>query len=251
MLTITIITVTYNSASTLATAIDSVLAQDYPHIEYIIVDGASNDGTADLVHSYGARIATFVSEPDKGIYNAMNKGIALAKGDYVGFLHADDMLASPNIVSQIAQMAQKGQPDAVYGDLEYVAKQQTGQTIRYWKSCPFEASLLKKGWMPPHPTLYVRKDRYEGIGGFDESFRIAADYDFILRLFSRPDIQSMYLGEVIVKMRVGGASNKSLKNIVKKSTEDLRALKKNHVGGLWALAYKNVSKVGQFVAKRK
>lgn len=245
-----IITATYNSAATLPTAIESVLGQTYPHIEYIVVDGASTDGTQAIVQAYGTRIARFVSEPDGGIYPALNKGIAMATGDYVGFLHADDLLASPTIIAQMAQLATDHASDMVYGDLEYVGKENLNQTIRYWKSTPFEASLLKKGWMPPHPTLYVKRDWYQQIGGFDETFRIAADYDFVLRLFSQPEIHADYLNEVIVKMRVGGASNKSIKNIVRKSTEDLRAMRKNQLGGVMTLFRKNVSKLGQFFAKK-
>ncbi|MFT3738834.1 MAG: glycosyltransferase family 2 protein [Breznakibacter sp.] len=251
MTTISIITVTYNSAHTLSAAIESVLGQTYPHIEYIVVDGASKDGTVELVRSYGTRIANHVSEPDNGIYHAMNKGISMATGDYVGFLHADDLLASPLVVEKMVGRIEKSQCDALYGDLEYVSKNNPDNVVRYWKSCDFSPALLKNGWMPPHPTVYIRKEIYKEIGGFNESFRIAADYDFILRLFSRYGNHTAYLDQTIVKMRVGGASNRSIANIIKKSQEDYKAMRNNRIGGIGTLLVKNFSKLGQFVRRER
>lgn len=247
---ISIITVTYQSEGTLGTAIESVLGQTYANIEYIIVDGASKDNTADLVKSYGNGIAQFVSEPDHGIYNAMNKGLGMATGDVIGFLHADDILASPHTIEEIAQTFEKSEIGAVYGDLEYIDKSNTQKVIRYWKSQAFELPLLRKGWMPPHPTLYIKKEWIDKTGQFNEKYRIAADYDYILRLFKSPSLIVAYIPHTIVKMRVGGASNQSLRNIYLKSKEDYLALRRNKIGGWVTLLFKNLSKIEQFV-KRK
>lgn len=251
MLKITIITVTYNSANTLNSAIESVLGQTYPNIEYIVVDGASKDGTAQLVKSYGDRIAQFISEPDSGIYNAMNKGLQLAKGDYIGFLHADDVLASPTIVADMVASIELSHPDVVYGNLEYVAKDDLNKTIRYWETDVFTPKRLKHGWMPPHPTVYIKNTIYRSLIGYDESFRIAADYELMLRLFTIPNLKTLNLRKTMVKMRVGGASNRSLRNLWLKSKEDMRAMKKNKMGGYPTLFFKMTSKVTQFVRRPK
>jgi glycosyltransferase len=251
MTTISIITVTYNSASTLSTAIESVIGQTYPHIEYIVVDGKSSDQTAELVASYGTKISKFISEPDSGIYNAMNKGLKLATGDYIGFLHADDILATPTIVEQMVHMIDAEHPDVLYGNLAYVAKDNINQTIRFWETQDFEPRLLKQGWMPPHPTLYVKNRLYQQLKGYNETYRIAADYELILRLFTIPQLKCTNLKTVMVKMRVGGASNKSVKNLLQKSSEDLRAMRTNNVGGAFTLIYKNLSKIPQFFKRSK
>lgn len=243
---ISIITVCYQSGATLRQAIESVLSQQDADIEYIVVDGGSTDGTVAMLEGYGASISKWVSEPDKGIYDAMNKGLLMATGDLVGFLHADDLLAHPRIIAQMAQAADELKADVVYGDLVYVQKENPHQVVRYWQSCAFEPKLLKRGWMPPHPTVYVRRHLYDTMGLFDLRFRIAADYDLMLRLFRAPGLKTVYLPQVMVRMRVGGASNRSLKNIIRKSKEDYQALRKNHVGGIVALMVKNLSKVGQF-----
>jgi glycosyltransferase involved in cell wall biosynthesis len=249
MLKITIITVTYNSANTLNTAIESVLGQTYPNIEYIVVDGASKDGTAQLVKSYGDRIAKFVSEPDTGIYNAMNKGLKMATGNYIGYLHADDVLSSPTIVAEMVASIEANHPDVVYGNLEYVAKDNLNKTIRYWKTDDFTPQRLKHGWMPPHPTVYINNDIYRRLMGYDESFKIAADYELMLRLFTIPNLKTVNLQQTMVKMRMGGASNRSLRNLWLKSNEDIRAMKKNNTGGYATLIVKMASKLTQFVRR--
>jgi glycosyltransferase len=248
-LKISIITSVYNNRATVAEAVESVLSQTYGNIEYIVVDGASTDGTVDVIERYADRITTFVSEPDKGIYDGLNKGIGLATGDVVGFLHSDDLFADESVVEKIARAFEESEAESIYGDLIYVAKEDTGRVVRYWKSGAFAYDKLKRGWMPPHPTFYVRREVYGRYGGFDTSFRIAADYDTVLRFLGREKITTHYLPEVLVKMRVGGASNKSLANLVRKSGEDLRAMKKNGVGHLGSLLAKNVSKVPQFFRK--
>lgn len=242
---ISIITVAYNSGATIADTLRSVAAQSHPDIEHIVIDGRSKDDTLAIVRAHGARVAKLVSEPDDGIYDAMNKGLALASGDFVGFLNADDMLATPGVAASIVAAAA---PDigAVCGDLVYVRKDTSNAVVRYWRCGSFSQSSLRFGWMPPHPTLYVRRSLLADLGGFDTRLRIAADYDFILRCLSRPGMRVAYVPKVLVKMRLGGASNRSLKAMLRKSREDLVALRQNKVGGLFALLCKNARKLPQF-----
>lgn len=187
-----------------------------------------------------------VSERDGGIYDALNKGIERASGDVIGFLHADDMYAHRDVLSHVAAAFSNPAVGAVYGDLQYVRQGDVSHIVRHWQSAAFNKRRLAQGWMPPHPTLYVRREWYQRIGGFDTSYRIAADYYSILQLFSQPDLNPVYLPEVMIKMRLGGASNKSLSNILRKSREDLRALQQSGAGGLGTLVRKNMSKIGQF-----
>lgn len=243
---ISVITAVYNAKETVADAIDSVLSQSHDDVELVVIDGASKDGTREVLEKYGERLSVFISEPDDGIYDALNKGIAHASGDVVGFLHADDLFADSNVLSKISHAFEASQADAIYGDLVYVNKSEPDKVIRYWKSGDFSIHKLKEGWMPPHPTFYVRKEFYERLGSFDTSFHIAADYDCMLRMLGQPGFKCAYIPEVLVRMRVGGQSNRSLKNIILKSKEDYRALKKNGVGGLSTLFIKNIRKVPQF-----
>lgn len=247
-LTISVITATWNCADTVRDCIHSVESQTYPHVEHTIIDGASTDGTVDLLRVNQHRFTQWVSEPDKGIYDALNKGIARSTGNVVGFLHADDIYASVDVLAHIAAAFADPSVCAVYGDLQYVRKENMSHVVRHWQSSPYSRSKLEWGWMPPHPTLYVRREWYERIGGFDTDYRIAADYFSMLQLFSQPDFSAVYLPEVLVKMRLGGASNRSLKNIIRKSREDLDALRRSGVGGIGALAWKNFSKLRQFSA---
>jgi len=247
---ISLITVVLNNAETLKTTLDSVLGQTYGEIEYIVVDGVSSDGSLDIISQYRHHITTFISEPDKGLYDALNKGIGLASGDVVGFIHADDFYASEHVIASVAEAFEKTGADAVYGDLVYVHKDNTDKVIRYWKSSPFHPAKLKRGWMPPHPTFFVKRERYQKHGLFDTSFRIAADYDLMLRLLGQHRISAVYVPEVFVRMRLGGVSNRSLKNVLRKMKEDLRAMRKNEVGGFFTLFLKNTSKLGQFFLRR-
>jgi glycosyltransferase involved in cell wall biosynthesis len=250
-----IITICYNSANTIRSAIESVLSQDYSNIEYIIIDGASTDGTAELVKSYGDKINKFVSEPDKGLYDALNKGINLATGDVIGFVNADDLLAGDNVISDIAMGFDKTAVDGLYGDLEYVAKDNTAKVIRYWQSGNFKYSSLRLGWMPPHPTLYLKRSVYQRArlddgGYFDTSFKIAADYDFMMRVLGKLKVDVTYLPQVLVKMRLGGKSNKNISNIIQKSREDLTAMRRNGIGGFGTLISKNFRKLPQFIMRK-
>lgn len=248
-ITISIVTATWNCASTLPDCLASVARQSCTNREHVIVDGASTDGTIAVIEQHMAQIATFKSERDKGIYDALNKGIQLATGDVVGFLHADDLYASDDTLSKIARSFEDPTVCAVFGDLEYVRQQDTTKVIRRWQSKPFNQRDLGWGWMPAHPTLYVRRDWYSKIGGFDISYRIAADYLSILKLFTQPEFKTVYIPEVLVTMRMGGASNKSIQAMIKKSKEDWLALRScgfSVPSALRAIAWKNLSKLSQF-----
>ena len=247
---VSIITAVYNSEKTIDTCMQSVLNQTYPDIEYIIVDGGSNSETLGKLNAAAEKYPNIKlsSEPDKGIYDALNKGVVKATGDIVGFVHSDDFLADTTIIASIVEAFKTQSVDGVYGDLHYVALENTNKVIRNWISQPFSYKLLKSGWMPAHPTLYLKKNVYSKYGKFDLNFKIAADYDFILRIFKQTDLNFFYLPKTIVKMRVGGASNKSLKNIVQKSKEDYRAIKTNRTGNWLTIFLKNISKIKQFRA---
>jgi len=248
---ISIITACYNNAETIRDTLNSVSQQTYADIEYIIIDGASADGTLEILKSYNNSISKLVSEPDNGIYDALNKGLALASGDVVGFLHADDVYTNSDVLADVAACFKTSETDTLYGDLVYVSKDDTSKIVRLWESGVFNFSELKKGWMPPHPTFFVKRNIYEGLGNFDTSFRIAADYDLVLRFLFSHKVSTHYLPKVLIKMRTGGASNKSLSNILKKSKEDLRALRKNNVGGLGVLIFKNIRKIPQFFRRKR
>jgi len=245
---ISIITITYNSAKTVQRALESVQSQTYKDIEHIIVDGASTDGTKELIEAYAKQHSNvrWISEKDKGIYNAINKGIALATGDIIGFLHSDDILYSADSIGQIAAAFEDKNVDVVYGDLQYCSG---GKVVRRWKSNDFNPRALKYGWMPPHPTVYVRREVYQQVGEYDEWFHISADYDMMLRIFTA-GYKSKYIPEVLVSMETGGASNKNTKARLSKTQEDYIVLKKNHVGaGYLTVACKQLRKLRQFLRK--
>jgi glycosyltransferase involved in cell wall biosynthesis len=224
-------------------------------VEHILVDGASNDGTRELIDaestSPGTQLSHWVSEPDDGIYHALNKGLAAATGDIVGFLSGDDVLAGPSVLRRVAECFRDPKVVACYGDLVYVKRTDPNRIVRHWRAGEFIPKLLAAGWMPPHPTLYVRRSWYDDNGAFDTRYRIAADYDLMLRLLKSPGGQVVYLPEVLVRMRLGGASNGSLRGVLRKSIEDYRALRSNQVGGVGALVWKNLSKVPQFFQRPK
>lgn len=246
---ISIVTATWNCAETITDCLTSVALQTLDYKEHIIIDGLSTDGTIDVIERHAEQVAIFKSAPDKGIYDALNKGIQLASGDVVGFLHADDFYATKNLLFKVAIAFQDMTVCAVYGDLEYVRKNDTTKVVRRWKSKSFKKSDLALGWMPAHPTLFVRREWYERIGGFDESYHISADYLSILQLFNQPGFKAVYIPEVFVKMRLGGASNKSLKALVRKTLEDWRALRScgfSLAGAARGIFWKNLTKVRQF-----
>lgn len=244
---ISVITAVYNRVATIGDALDSVRAQTWPDVQHVVIDGASTDGTLEILQARRNEIAVMVSEPDKGIYDALNKGIARATGDVIGLMHSDDLYADEHVLTDVAVEFADPTIDAVYGDLYYVAQGDTSRVIRRWRSGEYTPALLSRGWMPPHPTLYLRRQVIEQWGAFDTSFRIAADYDAILRYFGQGKVRSAYVPRVLVKMRVGGESNRSIDRILRKSREDYRALKKNSAGGIATLVWKNVSKIGQLL----
>ncbi len=246
---VTIITACFNNEATIAQTLQSLANQSYKNIEHIIIDGASTDRSLDIIQSHISHLTShisikIISEPDNGIYDALNKGIQLATGDMVGFLHADDLFYSNTVIETIADAFQRQPCDGVYGNLQYVSKDNTDKVIRNWVSNEFTLKKLKHGWMPPHPTLYLKKAVYSKFGLFDVTFHIAADYDFMLRIFSG-GISACFVPTYLVKMRVGGKSN-AVKNLINKMKEDVKALRKNNVGGFYSLFLKNVSKVPQF-----
>ena len=243
---VSIITSVYNNKKTIEDAIKSLLSQDYKDIEYIIVDGASNDGTLNIINRYENRVSKIVSQKDSGIYDGLNRGIELATGDIIGFLHSDDIYANKHIISKVVNTFEKNNTSSIYADLVYVEKNNIHKIVRYWKSGEYSLNKLSAGWMPPHPTFFVKRECYEKYGKFDLSFKISADYDFMLRVLGKYKISTAYLPEVVYKMRVGGESNRSLKNILKKSKEDKKALKNNSIGGVHTLIRKNISKIPQF-----
>ncbi|MBJ7879151.1 glycosyltransferase family 2 protein [Gelidibacter salicanalis] len=249
---ISIITATYNSAKTLELCMDSVLQQTYSNIEYIIVDGGSTDETLNLIKLKSDNHPNIIysSEPDKGIYDALNKGISKATGDVIGFVHSDDFLADPAVIATIATAFNEAAIDGVYGNLHYVQFDDPEKIVRNWTSQPFAPKLLKRGWMPAHPTLFLTKKVYDTHGQFNLNYTIAADYDFILRIFKHDQYSFKYLPHTIMKMRVGGASNRSLTNLVHKTKEDYKAAKTNKINfPVLVILQKNLSKIPQWLVK--
>jgi len=245
-LTISIITAVYNRAETIGHALASVQGQTWPYVEHVVIDGASNDGTVAVLDAQRDRIAVLISEPDSGIYDALNKGLLRASGDIVGLMHSDDFYSNERVLERVAQAFADPAVDGVYGDLDYVSKDDPSRIIRHWQSGSYDRRRLAWGWMPPHPTLFLRRSVVKKWGGYDTSFQIAADYDAMLRYLGRGGISLEYIPEVLVKMRLGGESNRSWPQIVRKSREDYQALRKNQVGGLGTLVWKNLRKLPQF-----
>jgi len=222
---ISIITVCKNSIETICECIDSVISQNYTNIEYIVIDGGSTDGTVDIIKGHDTVISKWISEEDNGVYFAMNKGISLASGDIIGFLNSDDLYASPDILRIVASTFENYSIDSCYGDLEYVSKNNTDKIVRYWKSGDINYELFKSGWHPPHPTFFVRKSIYEKFKAFDTKYKIGADYALMLKLLLKHRIKTKYIPEVMVKMRVGGDSNRRFINILRANIECYRAWK--------------------------
>jgi glycosyltransferase involved in cell wall biosynthesis len=229
-LKLSIVTVVYNGAKTLEATINSVIQQTYHDIEYIIIDGGSNDGTLDIIKKYQMHFAKVLSEKDRGVYDAMNKGINLATGDYIGLLNADDVYVDKNVIDLVARQLEAAErPDACYADLTYVKADDINITVRYWKSGPFYKKNLKNGWIPPHPTFFVRREIYEKYGVFDLAFKLAADYELMTRFISKNGIGLTYIPDVIVKMRLGGMTNRNITNICSQNMEILKAAKLNGI----------------------
>lgn len=243
---ISIVTAVLNRKDTIGSAINSLFEQTYGDFELLVQDGGSTDGTLDEIHRCADDRCRLVSEPDAGIYDAINKGIARATGDVIGLLHSDDVFGSTDVLAKVRDALNDASVQGTYGDLEYVSAADLGRVIRHWRAGKYEPRKLVRGWMPPHPTLFLRRDVLDQWGAYDTRYEIAADYDAILRWLGRGRVSLAYIPEVLVKMRVGGESNRSLSRIYRKSLEDYRALRSNEVGGLGTLILKNTSKLNQF-----
>ena len=226
---ISIITPVYNKQETICDAIESVLLQKHTDWEYIVIDGGSTDGTVEAIKSYGEKIGIVVSEQDRGIYDAMNKGIALAQGDIIGILNADDFYADSLVFKNIVNEFSSKDIDAVFGDLDYVSSRDISKIVRKWHSSDYIPGSFSKGWHPPHPTFFVKKDIYHRYGNFDESFHLSADFELMLRFFEVHHISTSYISHVLVKMRTGGASNRSIRRILEEHKYIHRAFKKHNI----------------------
>lgn len=245
---ISLITSAYNSASTIRETLASVRMQKHVNLEYIVVDGDSSDATMEIVSEFDDIVSCSISEPDNGIYDALNKGLSLATGDAIGFLHSDDMFAHELVLKTVADAFTNSGADAVYGDLDYVRREDPSRVHRKWRSKPFQASLFAQGWMPAHPTFYLKREHYEMYGGYDTSFRQSADYELMLRMLLTHELKAEYIPNVLIKMRTGGASNVSLSNRWKANQEDARAWEKNGKKmGLLTRIKKPLSKIVQFL----
>ena len=227
MLKISIVTVCYNSATTIGGTINSVANQTYTNKEHIIVDGASKDATMQIVRA-SPSVNHYVTEPDNGIYDAMNKGIAMVTGDIVGTLNADDFYVDDCVLEDVARAFSDPEVDACYSDLVYVAQNDTNRIVRYWRSRPFQLGLFKRGWMPAHPTFFVRKQVYEELGSYDLDYKLGSDFELTMRFLEIYRIKAVYIPRVMIKMRLGGATNKSIANVIKGNFEAYHACKKNH-----------------------
>jgi len=226
---VSIITIAYNAAETIEETIRSVISQDYHDIEYILIDGASQDNTLEIAQQYVSGIAKIISEPDEGIYDAMNKGVRNATGDLIGILNADDVFAHREVISRVVETMKAGNTDACYADLKYVSRENPGKVVRYWKSGQYVKSAFLNGWMPPHPTFFLKKELYFKYGVYRTALRSSADYELMLRMLYKFDVKTSYLPEVVVHMKLGGQSNVSLRNRLRANNEDRLAWKLNEL----------------------
>lgn len=226
---ISIITVNFNNVRYLEDTINSVLDQTYKDVEYILIDGKSTDGSHEIIEKYIHDIDCYISEPDEGVYDAMNKGINNATGDIIGFLNSDDIFIDSYVLSMIANIFAENPIDSLYANLYYVDSIDTNKIIRKWRSSSFVQGAFRKGWHPPHPTFYVRRKIYEKYGNFDKLLDISADFELMLRFLEKHQISTYFLDEYIVKMRLGGESNKSISNILKGNKNTIKAFRKNGI----------------------
>ena len=245
---VSLITVVYNGEKYLADCIESVIGQTYSDLEYIVIDGASTDSTLSIIEKYRANISQFVSGKDKGMYDALNKGIDMATGEIIGILNADDMLASSDVIGNIVAQFEKYDADGVYGNLNYIDPHRDNAIVRKWVSKPFTANDIKMGWMPAHPTLYLKKELFKKFGYYSLDFGTAADYELMLRFLYQYQVKAVFLDQLIVNMRIGGMSNASMKHRYHALVNDLKALKANRLPfPLFTLLLKKISKLKQFL----
>ncbi|MBU3623198.1 glycosyltransferase family 2 protein [Polynucleobacter sp. AP-Latsch-80-C2] len=226
---VSIITVCYNSAKTLEHTIQSVLGQDYPQIEYIVIDGASKDGTLEIIQKHQSTISKWISESDRGMYDAMNKGIAMASGDVIGILNSDDVYMNNHVVSDLISKMKKDHADVVFADLILVDENQPEKILRYYDSGQFYPNRFQYGWMPAHPTVFVKKHIYDEVGLFKTDYQIAADYEMLIRILAVKKASYTYLPKPVVRMRAGGASTAGLSRNWILNTEIVRACKENGI----------------------
>lgn len=246
---VSIITACYNSGATIKDTLDSVAMQDYTDVEHIIVDGASSDNTLAIVRNY-PHVQHIISEKDDGIYDAMNKGLSIASGQVIGILNSDDVYNNANVISKVMNEFTIQSADVVYADLQYVQYNDLGKVTRTWHSGAYSKRKFYFGWMPPHPTLFLKKAIYDGVGNFDCSLRSAADYEFMLRIFLKNDFHVRYIPEVIVKMRTGGMSNATLTNRLRANREDREAWRINKIRPyFFTIPFKPLRKILQFLIK--
>lgn len=246
---ISIVTVVYNNPL-VSEALDSILAQRLDpgdELELVVIDGGSSDRTIDILNSYKTRLDVCLSERDAGIYDGMNKGLERASGDIIGTLNSDDLYQDGQVLAKVLKSFRESSAQVVYGDLVYVRKDNPAKVVRYWKSRPYEDGLFEKGWMPAHPTFFVRKEVYQLHGRFDLNYSLAADFELTMRFLAKARVAFQYVPEVFVRMRLGGATNNSLKNILKANLESQRACRKNGlVVTPWFMFQKVLSRVPQF-----
>ncbi|NNC82980.1 MAG: glycosyltransferase [Flavobacteriales bacterium] len=243
---VSLITVAYNSAATIADTIQSIAAQDHPDIEYIIIDGGSTDGTMDLVKN-AKSVTKYLSEPDRGLYDAMNKGVALCTGDIIGILNSDDVYQDGQVISDVVRMFDEQPIDCVYGDLVYVDPEDLSKVSRYWKSGEYHRKAFLNGWMPPHPTFFTRRECYKTFGAYDLQFKTSADYELMLRFMFKNHCSTAYLPRILVRMREGGQSNENLINRIRGNKEDRQAWVKNGLNPrFYTLTMKPLRKISQF-----
>ena len=247
---VSIITVCFNSVATIEDTIKSVLTQDCcKDIEYIVIDGGSTDGTLEILAKYQSKLSEFISEPDKGIYDAMNKGIRLSSGDIVAALNSDDVYADETIVGQMAEFVKSNDLDAAYGDLVYIDHNNTNRIMRYSKTGEYKREAFCHGWVIPHPTFFCRRQVFEKYGYFNDKFQIAADFELMLRFIEKYQIEVGYLPKVIVKMRTGGRAG-ALRGIIRGNWEIIKSFRLN---GLclspWFFVLKPIMKVSQLLRR--
>lgn len=246
---VSIITVCYNAQDTIEETIQSVINQTYPDIEYIIVDGKSSDSTVSIAQKYlGKGVSQVFSEKDEGIYDGMNKGIKLATGELIGILNADDFYTDNEVVSDMVRQLTQNKTQSIYADLDYVDGTDTSLIKRKWKSGKYDRMNFLKGWMPPHPTFFIQKSCYDQLGAFLTNMKSAADYELMLRMLFKHKVSTTYLPRTIIKMRVGGVSNHSIKNRINANKEDRKAWEINGIKPKWyTLGLKPISKITQFL----
>jgi len=246
--TISVITVSYNSRETIADTIESVASQTYPSVEHIVMDGASTDGTLEVLERFRDKLSKIVSEPDEGIYAAMNKGLSLATGDVIGTLNSDDVYVDENVLALVAEVFRDDSVDVCYGDIFYVDKGDLNRIVRHWKSEPYRPGLFEQGWMPPHPSFFIRRRVLGRVGLFEPRYRFAADFDFMLRALHVQRLRSIYLPRELVTMRVGGWTNNSVRNVIRGNIEAYRSCRKNGLGvSPFFIARKIFRKLPQYV----